>query len=92
MKNYVKEAWVGLPKGVKTGLKVVAGVAVVAAVGFAANEGYKRYYRDGEKSPEQEARELEDELRELEEMEKAEAEEQQIEVGSEEEPVVVVSE
>ena len=85
MKNYVKEAWVGLPKGVKTGIKVVGGIAVVAAVGFAAHEGYKRYYRDGEKSPEQEARDLEDELRELEEMENAEIDETgEVEVGNEE--------
>lgn len=89
MKNVIKEAWVGLPKGVKTGIKVVGGIAVVAAVGFAANEGYKRYYRQPEKTPEQEAEEYEDQLREMEEMEKAEAEEQ-IEVGTEEVPTVEI--
>ena len=39
----IKERWNNLPKGVKTGAKIVAGVVVVAAVAYVGNEGYKRY-------------------------------------------------
>lgn len=47
MKN-VKEKWNNLPKSVKTGVKIVAAVAVVAAVAYAGNEGYKKYIKKDE--------------------------------------------
>ena len=42
MRNYVKETWNKIPKGVK----IVAGVAAVAAVAYVCNEGYKRYTKN----------------------------------------------
>ena len=44
MRNYVKETWNKIPKGVK----IVAGVAAVAAVAYVCNEGYKRYTKNDE--------------------------------------------
>lgn len=43
MTNYIKEKWNNLPKGVKTGIKIGAGLAGTAAVVLIGNEVYSRY-------------------------------------------------
>lgn len=48
MNNNIKEKWNNLPKPVRTAAKIVAAVAVVAAVAYAGNEGCKRYIKKDE--------------------------------------------